>query len=149
MNKDEFLKLTPGRDLDIKVALSVMGYIWLKHLLQFSAELAVKWLGTAADIEESGGVYTRVPDSQFASLKERENFAEGVLPFSTDIQAAEQVVSKMAELGYQYRLESASQQDGDIYYVRFAKLASEQQPDEMVGYSSVPEAIVKAALLAL
>ena len=45
MNKEEIFNMKPGRDLDIKVALEVMGYIWLKHLLQFSAELAVKWLG--------------------------------------------------------------------------------------------------------
>ena len=101
MKEDKIVGMNPGRDLDIKVALEVMDYIWLKHLLQFSAELAVKWLGTAADIEATSGMYVRVPESQFVELKERENFAEAVLPFSTDMAAAEEVFQHMKKLGYE------------------------------------------------
>jgi|GEM_PF-1198193 hypothetical protein len=146
MNKDEVLNMKPGRDLDIKVAITVMDYRWLKHLLQFSAELAVKWLGTPADLEESGGMYVLVPDSQFAALKERENYAEAVLYFSTEMEAANQVINRMKELGYEYHLEIKLEQGADSHYVCF------QKPDSLsterpIGFVTLPEAIVKAALM--
>lgn len=147
MNRDEIVTMQPGRDLDIKVALTVMDYIWLKHLLQFSAELAVKWLGTPADIEKSGGVYVVVPESQFVGLKERENYAEAVLPFSTTIEAAEQVVHHMEKLGYQYTLETKEENEITQYHASFHN-TEERAEDRAVGCSSLPEAIVKAALLA-
>ena len=145
MTKDEILKLKPGRDLDIKVALIVMDYIWLKHLLQFSAELAVKWLGTKADIEQSGGVYVAMPDSQFVSLKERENFAESVPCFSTEMGAAEQVIKHMQELGYEYSLETKTVEDGKEYYVSFHK-TGDVFVGEAKGFSIVTEGISKVAL---
>ena len=147
MNKEEILGSKPGRDLDIEVAVKVMDYIWLKHLFQFSAELAVKWLGTKTDLEQAGGVYVVVPDSQFVGLKERENFAEAVLNFSTEIGAAEQVIERMKELGYQYSLETKVEKGLNVYYVCFDKHG--RQPDEpIVGFSTIPEAVSKAALTA-
>lgn len=145
MNKEEILTSKPGRDLDIKVAVTVMDYIWMKHLFQFSAELAVKWLGTRTDLEQAGGVYVVVPDSQFVGLKERENFAEAVLNFSTEIGAAEQVVRRMEKLGYEYSLETKVEKGANIYYACFHKPGS-QLDQRGVGFATVPEAIVKAAL---
>jgi len=145
MNRNEFLNMKPGRDLDIKVALEVMGYIWLKHLLQFSAELAVKWLGTPADLKESCGMYIVVPDSQFVALKERENHAESVLNFSTEMGPASQVIDRMEELGYEYHLETEAEQNGNVYYVCFQKPGN-LSGERSIGFETLPEAIVKAAL---
>jgi len=148
MKRSEFLEIKPGRDLDVKVALEIMGYIWLKHLLQFSAELAVKWLGTPADLKESQGMYIAVPDSQFAALKERENHAEVVLNFSTEMGAASRIIDRMKELGYEYHLETKTLQDADIHYVCFEKQGSLSQA-KSIGFVTLPEAIVKAALTAI
>lgn len=145
MNKEDVLQMKPGRDLDIKVALEIMGYVWLKHLLQFSAELAVKWLGTPADIEAASGMYTLVTDSQFLALKEREDFAEAVLHFSTDMEASQQVIQRMEQLGYQYHLDTEIEQGSTTYYVCFRQ--SEILADERsMGFTSLPEAITKVAL---
>jgi len=148
MNQNEFLDMKPGRDLDSKVALEVMGYIWLKHLLQFSAELAVRWLGTPADLKKSCGMYIVVPDSQFVALKERENHAEAVLNFSTEMEPAEEVIRRMEELGYEYHLETKTKHDANVYYACFRKLGN-QSIGESVGAITVPEAIAKAALSAI
>ena len=145
MNTNEIANLKPGRDLDIKVALEVMDYIWLKHLLQFSAELAVKWLGTPADMEESSGMYVRVPESQFVGLKEREDFAEAVLPFSTDMVAAEQVFRQMEKLGYECKLETKIEEGNQQYYAYIHKSGT-PIAENVVGFPTGPEAIVKAAL---
>lgn len=148
MNQNAFLNMKPGRDLDIKVALEVMGYIWLKHLLQFSAELAVKWLGTPVDLKESCGMYIVVEGSQFVALKERENHAEAVLNFSTEMESASQVINRMKELGYEYYLQTKTEQGADVHYASFQQpgILSEEEP---IGYADLPEAIVKAALTAI
>ena len=148
MNKEEVLNSKPGRDLDREVAVKVMDYIWMKHLFQFSAELAVKWLGTKADLEEAGGVYVVVPESQFISLKERENFDEAVLDFSRGIEAAELVVRRMQELGYEYSLECNTESEGTRYYACFSK-QGKVNDEQKIGFTNAPEAIVKAALLTL
>lgn len=146
--KEKILSMNPGRDLDIEVALKVMGFIWLKHLLQFSAELAVKWLGTLNDIEQSGGVYIALAkESEMVSLKLRENFDEAVPNYSTEIGAAQQVVVHMKSLGYTYISEKKIEQDKDVYYVNFARDGIEDAA--IVGYYSEAEAIVKAAVMAL
>lgn len=146
VEQQEILAMKAGRDLDIKAALTVMDYIWLKHLLQFSAELAVKWLGTAADIAASGGVYVEVKPEQFRELKEREDFAAAVLPFSTDLAAAEQVAERMREKGYQYTVAASAAQGQTVYTAQFSADGQALQP---VTATTQPEAIVKAALLAL
>ena len=148
MMKEEIINLKPGQDLDIKVALTIMDYIWLKHLLQFSAELAVKWLGTPEDLKNSSGMYVPVPDSQFIELKERENFAEAVLPFSSEMGAAQLVINKMQELGYEYHLEEKSEEGNCRYYAYFTK-ADSHDSQEKIGFKGVPEAIVKGALLTI
>ncbi|MBC8014114.1 MAG: hypothetical protein H7X79_00020 [Sporomusaceae bacterium] len=148
MNQNEFLNMKPGRDLDIKVALEVMGYIWLKHLLQFSAELAVKWLGTPVDLKESCGMYVVVPNSQFVALKERENHAEAVLNFSTEMGPAEEVIRRMEEFGYEYHLETKTEQGANLYYACFKKTGSTSKV-MLAGAPTIPEAIVKGALSAM
>ena len=148
MTKEEIITLKPGQDLDIKVALTIMDYLWLKHLLQFSAELAVKWLGTPEDLKNSSGMYVPVPDSQFLELKERENFAEAVLPFSSEMGAAQLVIDKMQELGYEYHLEEKSEGGSSRYYAHFTKADSDFS-QEKIGFRGVPEAIVKGALVAI
>ncbi len=132
----------PGRDLDIQVALKVMGYIWLKHLLQFSAELAVKWLGTADDIEASGGVYVAVKPEQFWALKERENHAEAVPGFSTDQAAAEQVVAEMEKRGCRYDVVTV---DNAAAPCRVTFSRNDGETATASG-AVVPEAVAKAAL---
>jgi len=145
--KEKILCMNPGRALDIEVALNVMGFIWLKHLLQFSAELAVKWLGTPSDIEQSGGVYTALTkDSELISLKQRENFDEAVPEFSTEIGAAKKVQEYMETLGYNYISENKVEQEGKLYYGRFAKEGSESEVI-VQGFLTEAEAIVKAALV--
>ena len=148
MNENEILNMKPGRDLDKKVALEVMGYIWLKHLLQFSAELAVKWLGTPKDLAECCGMYVVVTDSQFVALKERENYAEAVLNFSTEMGPASQVIDRMKELGYEYHLETKIEQDANVHHVCFDKPDSLFK-EQLIGFNALPEAIVKAALTAM
>jgi hypothetical protein len=147
--KKKILCMIPGRDLDVEVALKVMGFIWLKHLLQFSAELAVKWLGTPADIEQSGGVYTALTkESEMVSLKLRENFDEAVPNYSTQIDAAQQVLTFMETQGYAYSYERTTEQGKDLYYGIFVK-AGNGSDAIAVGYQSEAEAIVKAAVMAL
>ena len=146
--KENVLCMSPGRDLDIEVALNVMDFIWLKHLLQFSAELAVKWLGTPADIEGSGGVYIALTkESEMVSLKLRENFDEAVPHYSTEMGAAQQVVVHMESLGYTYISEKKIEQDRDLYYVTFVKNGIDF--GTTVGHHSEAEAIVKTALVTL
>lgn len=146
--KEKILSMNPGRDLDIEVALKVMDFIWLKHLLQFSAELAVKWLGTSTDIEQSGGVYIALTkESEMVSLKLRENFDETVPKYSTEIGAAQQVVAHMESLGYSYISEKKIEEDKDVYYVNFANDGIAAAA--IIGYHSEAEAIVKAAVMAL
>lgn len=146
VTKEQIVVMKPGRDLDIVIALEVMGYIWLKHLLQFSAELAVKWLGTPADIEQSGGVYTVLKDGDAVSLKLRENFAEAVPTFSTSIAVANQVINHMNTVGYSYTLEKKVEQNVPLYYASFQK-ADLPCGGKLTGFSTEAEAIVKAALL--
>lgn len=146
---EKFLQMKPGRDLDIAVALEVMGFIWLKHLLQFSAELAVKWLGIPADIEQSGGVYTALTkESEMVSLKLRENFDEAVPAFSTEMGSAQKVIEHMNAIGYVYNLESRIVDGQNVYYASFKKdgILSELAPG---GFTTELEAIAKAALVAV
>jgi len=146
---EKFLQMKPGRDLDIAVALEVMGFIWLKHLLQFSAELAVKWLGTPADIEQSGGVYTALTkESEMVSLKLRENFDEAVPAFSTEMGSAQKVIEHMNSIGYIYNLEKEIVEGESVYYASFKKdgIQSETAPP---GFATELEAIAKAALVAV
>ncbi len=142
MGQDRQALQRPGRDLDIQVALKVMGYIWLKHLLQFSAELAVKWLGTADDIEASGGVYVAVKPEQLWALKERENHAEAVPGFSTSQAAAERVVAEMQKRGCRYAVVTVDDAAAP-YRVTFSRNDGETAT---AAGAAIPEAVAKAAL---
>ena len=93
-------------------------------------------------------MYILVPDSQFEELKERENFAEAVLNFSTEMGPAEQVIRRMAELGYEYHLETKTEQGADVYYAYFRKPGNKSE-GKLVGAITIPEAIAKAALLVI
>jgi hypothetical protein len=147
--KKKILSMSPGRDLDIEVALQVMGFIWLKHLLQFSAELAVKWLGTPADIQQSGGVYTALTkESEMVSLKLRENFDEAVPHYSTQMSAAGQVLAFMETQGYTYSFEMKAEQDKALYYGVFDKSGTTSRVVAVACHSEA-EAIVKAAVMAI
>lgn len=99
MNKEEIMALKPGRDLDIKIALAVMGYVWITHIIHFSEEMTVKWLGTQADIDKAGGAYVAVRPEKVYALKLREDFAEAVPHYSTDAAAAAQVAERIRQSG--------------------------------------------------
>lgn len=101
MTKEEILAMKAGRDLDIKIALEVMGFMWLTHLIHFSEEMTVKWLGTENDLAASKGAFIAVKPEKVYALKLRDKFDEAVPNFSTNSSAAQQVVKKMAAAGYQ------------------------------------------------
>lgn len=101
MNSEEVLNMKPGRDLDIRVALDVMGYIWITHLIHFSEEMTVKWLGTQADLEKAQGAFVQVKPEKVYALKLRDRFDEAVPHYSTEIMDAQQVVERAASKGYQ------------------------------------------------
>ncbi|MPM77221.1 hypothetical protein SDC9_124221 [bioreactor metagenome] len=99
VNKEGITAMKPGRDLDIKVALEVMDYIWLTHLIHFSEEMTVKWLGTPADLAESKGAFVAVKPEKVYALKLRDRFDEAVPKYSTDANAARQVAEKLSAGG--------------------------------------------------
>ncbi|MDD4600348.1 hypothetical protein SDC9_09098 [bioreactor metagenome] len=101
MTKEEILAMKPGRDLDIKVALEVMGYMWFTHLIHFSEEMTVKWLGTQADLDASKGAFVAVKPEKVYELKQRDRFDEAVPNYSTDLDAARQVAGKILGSGCQ------------------------------------------------
>lgn len=105
MTKEEILAMKPGRDLDSKVALEVMGYIWLTHLIHFSEEMTVKWLGTTEDIEQAKGAFVAVKPDKVYALKLRDRFDEAVPHYSTDPTAAQQVKDKLGSQGFQVESE--------------------------------------------
>jgi len=146
MSQTEILSMKSGRDLDLKVALEIMDYLWITHWLRFSAEMAVKWIGTQQELDEAGGVLTAVKPSDFQELKLRANFDEIVPNFSTDLSAAQQVVDKMAELGYKYVTKTHMEDNRTIYYAAFQK-GNIDAP--CVSAATAAEAIVKAALVAV
>lgn len=136
------MDMKPGRDLDCKIAVDVMGYRWITHMLKFSAELQVKWLGSPQELAESGGVYIPVTKAEdFQALKLREGFADSVPLYSTDVAAAQLVVTRMQELGYQCEQQVLA----DEVRVSFYGPAGGAE----VAAGSAPEAIVMAALLSV
>lgn len=95
MTKEEILAMKSGRDLDIKVALEIMDYMWLTHLIHFSEEMTVKWLGKQKDIDESKGAFVAVKPEKVYALKLRDRFDEDVPHYSTCIADAIQVKEKL------------------------------------------------------
>lgn len=146
MSNHEICAMQPGRDLDAKLALDLMGYRWITHWLQFSAELAVKWLGSEQELDESGGVFRVVKPEEFQALKHRENFAESVPPYSTDMAQAQKITDKMAALGFQYSSETRTDNGNAVFVAVFAKPGGTAVT---AAAATQPEAIAKAALLAI
>ncbi|MEG6584617.1 hypothetical protein [Dendrosporobacter sp. 1207_IL3150] len=145
MSNHEIAPLRPGRDLDLKVALEIMDYIWVTHWLRFSAEMAVKWIGTQQEIDEAGGVFTTVKPADFQELKHRENFDEAVPKYTTDITQSMKVIAKMTDIGFEYTLTEEILNDQIRYCAEFTKTGSQAR----FCAETKAEAITKAALLAI
>lgn len=96
---EEVLAMKPGRDLDIRVALEVMGYIWITHLIHFSEEMTVKWLGTHTDLEKAQGAFVQVKPERVYALKLRDRYDEAVPHYSTEISDAQKVIERMRNKG--------------------------------------------------
>ena len=91
MKKEEILTQKSGRELDIAVAINVMNYAWVTHMLQFSAEMEVKWIASEQEIAEAGGVVVKVKEERLHALKLREAYEESVPRYSSEQQAAAEV----------------------------------------------------------
>lgn len=146
MSNNEIISLKPGRDLDLEVALKIMDYMWITHLLRFSAEMAVKWIGTQKDLDEAGGVFIPVKPVDFQELKYRENFDENVPAYSTSLTHAQAIIEKMTALGYTHHCEEETADGQTTYTVSFENSA---KPVKKIAAAHQAEAIVKAALLAI
>lgn len=146
MSNNEIISLKPGRDLDLEAALRIMDYMWITHLLRFSAEMAVKWIGTQKDLDEAGGVFIPVKPADFQELKYRENFDENVPAYSTSSTHAQAIIEKMTTLGYTYYCEEGTADGQTTYTVSFEISA---KPVKKIAAAQQAEAIVKAALLAI
>lgn len=146
MSNNEIISLKPGRDLDLEAALKIMDYMWITHLLRFSAEMAVKWIGTQQDLDEAGGVFIPVKPVDFQELKYRENFDENVPAYSTSSTHAQAIIEKMTALGYTYHCEEGTADGQTTYTVGFEISA---KPVKKIAAAHQAEAIVKAALLAI
>lgn len=146
MSNNEIIALKPGRDLDLEAALKIMDYMWITHLLRFSAEMAVKWIGTQKELDEAGGVFIPVKPTDFQELKYRENFDENVPAYSTTLTHAQSIIEKMAALGFTHHSEEVTADSQTTYTVSFKSSA---KPVTKISAASQAEAIVKAALLAI
>lgn len=135
MTQDEILAMKAGRDLDTLVALALMEYFWVTHMLQFSAEMEVKWLESAQEIEAAGGVVVKVKEERLHCLKLRELHDEAVPFYSRDPLAADAVWKRLCELDSSWRRSDAAEG---------CRLQSGRWSVEAATY---PEAAAKAALL--
>ena len=133
MTEHEILALKAGRDLDIAVALGVMEYVWVTHMLQFSAEMEVKGRASVQEIEEAGGVVIRVSPERLHALKLRDGYEESVPHYSRDDKAAEQLWPRLEEIGWR---KSEAETGWKM----------ENSAIELRG-EALPELIAKAALL--
>ncbi len=133
MTEQEILALKAGRDLDIAVALGVMEYAWVTHMLQFSAEMEVKWLASVQEIDEAGGVVIRVGEERLHALKLREGYEESVPHYSRDDKAAEKLWSKLEEAGWRKSETKAGWKVANDVFALCGEL--------------LPEVIAKSALL--
>lgn len=108
MTKEHALSLTTGRALDEAAALASGGYLWATHALQFSAEMAVKWLISRTALQSFRGMYRQVRPEEWQELKHRENYAEEVPRFSTEPAAAQQLAELLQAQG-----RAVARRDGD------------------------------------
>lgn len=145
MQHEKILALKPSRDLDLEVALQVMDFLWITHWLRFSAEMAVKWIGTQEELDEAGGVLKEVKPVEFQELKLRDKFDEIVPHFSTDIEYAQQIVNKLDVLGFSFTWNNTNPDNTKTYEAIFQK----ENLTASCTASTQAEAIAKAALIAL
>lgn len=130
MTRDEVLKMEPGNDLDILVTEKVFG--WQKGTNKFKIS-GWQWSG-----RDGKPVLDDSWDGEWVAP------FRCVPKYSTDIKTAWEVVKKINERGWHVNIKTYS--DGDVvvsilsYLGRFIDDALTQ---------SVPEAICKAALLAV
>lgn len=146
MAENDVIAMKPGRDLDLEVALKVMNFLWITHWLRFSAEMAVKWIGTQQDLDEAGGVLIPVKSADFQELKQRENFDEKVPPYSTSSEHAKLVIEAMEKQGFSFSSQQTTIAGQPAYSVIFKKANTEA--------ASVVDAVqetatAKAAILAI
>lgn len=144
MLHEETLALKPGRDLDLAVALRVMDFFWVTHWLRFSAEMAVKWIGTQKELDEAGGVIKEVKPDEFQELKLRDAFDEIVPRFSTDGECWQQIVEKLTESGFSFAW--ANPDTTETHNAIFQKV---NQTAASYTAATQAEAVCKAALKAL
>ena len=90
-----------GRELDAAAAVASGAYCWVTHTLQFSAEMAVKWLMAEETLNAFRGMYRPMREEEWEELKHRQDYAEDVPCFSTDEAAAEKLYALLQQQGRQ------------------------------------------------
>ena len=90
-----------GRELDEAAAVASGAYCWVTHTLQFSAEMAVKWLMAKETLAAFKGMYRPMREEEWDDLKHRQDYAEEVPCFSTDEAAAEKLYALLQQQGRQ------------------------------------------------
>ena len=88
-----------GRELDAAAAVASGAYCWVTHTLQFSAEMAVKWLMAEETLNAFRGMYRPMREEEWEELKHRQDYAEEVPCFSTDEAAAEKLHTLLQQQG--------------------------------------------------
>lgn len=94
-------KTLQGRELDEAAAVASGAYCWVTHTLQFSAEMAVKWLMAKETLAAFKGMYRPMREEEWDDLKHRQDYAEEVPCFSTDEAAAEKLYALLQQQGRQ------------------------------------------------
>ena len=92
-------KTLQGRELDEAAAVASGAYCWVTHTLQFSAEMAVKWLMAKETLAAFKGMYRPMREEEWDDLKHRQDYAEEVPCFSTDEAAAEKLHTLLQQQG--------------------------------------------------
>ena len=92
-------KTLQGRELDAAAAVASGAYCWVTHTLQFSAEMAVKWLMAEETLNAFRGMYRPMREEEWEELKHRQDYAEEVPCFSTDEAAAEKLHTLLQQQG--------------------------------------------------
>lgn len=98
-----------GRELDAAAAVASGAYCWVTHTLQFSAEMAVKWLMAKESLTAFKGMYRPMREEEWDDLKHRQDYAEEVPCFSTDEAAAEKLVLLLQQQGRQIERKNVSE----------------------------------------
>nr|WP_320146406.1 hypothetical protein [uncultured Anaeromusa sp.] len=94
-------KTLQGRELDAAAAVASGAYCWVTHTLQFSEEMAVKWLMAKESLAAFKGMYRTMREEEWDGLKHRQDYAEEVPCFSTNEMAAEKLQYLLKQQGRQ------------------------------------------------